>query len=1293
MVQLTECDTDRQTWQSIRCAVRSSTLNTQAGKEKATTMASDRDESVDQALTHAVATTTHRGTHPTEADSVGSLMRAAMPRSPEELGRFHEGLELDAGRIRIGRRLGMGAMGTVYAARDAGHTVAVKVLNRLSAGEIYRLKNEFRRLVGVVHPNIVAARELIQEGGEWFFVMQLVTGKPLDIQLGVPYDSATEHVLRDSLQQLVRGVAAIHEAGLLHRDLKPNNVLVEEGGRVVILDFGLVSEQAAGGAGQTVDDGCISGTPGYMAPEQARGKPTTPASDWYAVGVMLYQLLTGKLPLTGSISEILLAKDSSRITPPAKLCPSVPSDLDALCMSLLEIDPDRRPSGAELLARMAEWPANHDPSTAEALTALFEPLQDELIGREAPLEQLMSVLRSPPLGPDVAWISAGPGMGKSTLLRHFARLARCEPRVALIAGRCYQQESVPYKAFDELIDAYTRFLAQLGQDQAAQFVPRNLVYAARLFPVLLRIPSFARAAAKASMSESENEFTKRRRAFAGLKDMFSRVAEQFRVVLVIEDMHWADPDSWRLLSELLGPPDPAPVFWIFSSRGALGEVAQPLLELNGVQLCHVPLDPLASADVRTLALRRLRGAPAAQEAADRIVAASEGVPLYALQLASYCAPLETVAEDLSLDHVFAQRITALSAEARELLDLAAMAMKPLPLSLARACGSRVVEQGLRELQSSHWVHLGMVRGETVLEVYHERIRVTALARLDEGRRREVHRRLAAGLQNASSPEPRWLVFHLMGAGQGSAATAYLARAAKEAADKLAFGRASDLYLMLLQGGHAGGEDIGELERKCADALANAGRSPEAAQAYVRAAAHARTRAQRDLLRRMACTQWLRSGYLAEGVAQLRETLALEGIRWPSSIEEAALRFVMGRVWIRLRGLEHALRQESEVPSDLLAKLDALYPAQTSLGTFDYVRGAYFASLALPLALQAGEPSRLVLSLGSEAVYGTMFSGTENLSRARDIRARLAQVVERSPSYYSRGLALMTEALCAYWSGDWARAAEPARRAEKLFDEHVAGTAWEVSLQRSIRHTVELHAGRVQELRAELPTIVRESRDRQDVYSRIDLTRRMAAVHLARGEADDAARCLGELDELLRTTPLPSLRHLLMSTRVSLSLYRGMGLMARETLDVEWKECRRMGLGRFPLLRVTVAGMQADCIEADVRHSAQSRVRELTRLSREVAREPIAWAKALSDSMAASGLLVGGQTAAAEHALRLASEGFRSHGMLLCAATERLKLERLLGAPLTSEVGGAVEEIRRLGVRDPSAWALQYRSLY
>jgi serine/threonine protein kinase len=204
---------------------------------------------------------------------------------------FLPNTELIDGRIIVKRQIGSGGMGVVYEAADLklSARVALKVLSEVNPAGIYRLKQEFRALADVSHPYLVGPHELFLDKGKWFFTMDLVEGTNLIEYLGPAAPTAE---LQHVFLQLASGIEAIHEAGKLHRDLKPNNVLITPKGVVKILDFGLVSDQEVGGVGQTVVEEGISGTPTYMSPEQAATTPAVPASDWYAFGAMLFEALT-----------------------------------------------------------------------------------------------------------------------------------------------------------------------------------------------------------------------------------------------------------------------------------------------------------------------------------------------------------------------------------------------------------------------------------------------------------------------------------------------------------------------------------------------------------------------------------------------------------------------------------------------------------------------------------------------------------------------------------------------------------------------------------------------------------------------------------------------------------------------------------------------------------------------------------------------------------------------------------------------------------------------------------------
>ena len=178
--------------------------------------------------------------------------------------------------------------------------------------------------------------------------IKLKTG--LVVESGVRVLDIAMDFMRDAFAQLAEGVSALHSAGILHRDLKPSNVMVTPDGRVVVLDFGLATNLVLGELSRTMH---LIGTVAYMSPEQAAGEEVTDASDWYSVGVMLYEALSGSTPFDGSVMDVLAKKQGS--DPPAvrDVAPGAPEDLSALCKELLERDPM---AITILVYGASEWP-------------------------------------------------------------------------------------------------------------------------------------------------------------------------------------------------------------------------------------------------------------------------------------------------------------------------------------------------------------------------------------------------------------------------------------------------------------------------------------------------------------------------------------------------------------------------------------------------------------------------------------------------------------------------------------------------------------------------------------------------------------------------------------------------------------------------------------------------------------------------------------------------------------------------------------------------------------------------
>ena len=390
-------------------------------------------------------------------------------------------------RFRPVALVGRGSMGVVYRVYDqetATH-VALKTLHVRDPAELYALKNEFRSLTGVLHRNLVELYELFVDERECFFTMEFVDGANFVdcIREGGGYER-----LADLMRQLVSGLAAIHAEGKLHRDVKPPNVLVTGSQRVVILDFGLVTVLGGARAGDTQP--ALAGTLTYMAPEQAWGSAPHPTADWYSVGVMLYEALTGRVPFSGPAARMLADKSRGKPPAPRTLAADVPEDLDAIAMALLEPDPERRPRPDDILERLDLRSATRRSRPLPYVSS--EVAEAPFVGRVEELAQLQRAYDALAQGQATVVLVEGPsGIGKSELVRQFLRRVQRESRTIVLDGRCHPYEAVPYKALDSLIDRLSRYLMSVSEFSVGALVPRHVAALTRLFPVLARVPALA----------------------------------------------------------------------------------------------------------------------------------------------------------------------------------------------------------------------------------------------------------------------------------------------------------------------------------------------------------------------------------------------------------------------------------------------------------------------------------------------------------------------------------------------------------------------------------------------------------------------------------------------------------------------------------------------------------------------------------------------------------------------------------------------------------------------------------
>ncbi len=1169
----------------------------------------------------------------------------------------------NSSRFAVQQRLGSGAMGVVYTAFDheRQQDVALKLLHTSNASALYRFKKEFRTLADVAHPNLVNLYELIAEDDQWFFTMEIVDGQSFFEFVRPPATDGELDVerLRQALRQLVAGVQALHDAGKLHRDLKPPNVLVTAEGRVVILDFGLATELAPDL--QTVDSG-LAGTIAYMAPEQAKSEETTVACDWYAVGVILFEALTGRLPFTGSLYDVLLGKQQQAAPSPADLAPDLPPDLVELCDRLLAIEPEERPGGLEILELLGD-------TRDETATFPVVP-EGPLIGRRSQLAQLEDAYRCSRRGQaTVVYIHGPSGMGKTTLIQHFLT-SLAHRRAVVLRGRCYEREMVPFKALDGVIDSLSRHLSGLDEHLIKELSPGDVHPLLRLFPVLQRV--FPMAAARGRRQDSPDLLTLRRRAFESLRELLGRIARRDPLVLFIDDLQWADADSTALLEDLLRPPDPPPLVLLVSFRSE--EVArQPFLQellahAGSETRRQLEIGTLDDADARELAASILGREEPAGPVLQAIVREAHGSPFLVEQLARYVQiKSDALRTGLSLLEMLEERLQHLPAGARSLLLTMAVANRPLDAAVAhQAAGLSGDERSLvARLRTAHFVRSS--GSAQRIELYHDRIRAALAPLIDAADGRRIHRRMAEALESRGLDDPEALFEHYLGAGDQAAAARQAALAAEKAFSALAFDPAARFYRQALDLAPADGDRRLELMRGLARSLANAGRSAESAAAYLEVAGAAEIQALEAQCR--AAEQYLMGGHLEQGLEVARVVREAVGLKMAQGPRRALLSLLASRLKLRLRGLRFKELEEADVAAQDLVRVDTCWALANGLTMADTIQGSALQTRHLLLALRAGEPYRVARALAMEVGF---MSSTGELKRAADLRDRAMALALRVNSPHAIGLATMQKGMLAYFSGEWRDATQALDEAEQIFCDRCSGVVWETTMCRRFSLSGLLYLGEMAELSRRVPRALAEAKERGNTYFSKLVRSRLNMVWLAVDDPDAADSQLAEIVETAPAGRFSVNRYNAFIAQIQAALYRDDPPAAQRHVEECWPALERSLLMRSQFVRIEALQARARAALADAANGGEPRpLLELTRGAAEkIRREKRPWSDPLAALLQAAVAAFEGDSEGCRELLLSAAGGFDAAQMALYAAAARSRLGTVTGEPRLVEEADA-----------------------
>ncbi len=1124
--------------------------------------------------------------------------------------------------------------------------------------------------------------------------------------------------LRAALRQLTEGVMALHQLGCLHRDIKPSNVLVTGEGRVVLLDLGLVTWISPVEASF---ERYVAGTAAYMSPEQAMARPLTEASDWYSVGVMLYEALTGSRPFRGTFEQVIARKQVEEPRRPSELVEGVSEPLEALCLDLLRIPPGERPGGEQILRRLRELPGGAADLELPPVPSVSVPAPGSaFVGRGQQLDRLADAWRQTIEGAcRPVHLHGVSGMGKSALLRRFLHdVSGGRDAAVVLSGRCYQRESVPFKGVDGLVDALSRYLRSLPRARADGLLPSGIAELARVFPVLEQVEAVSMLASPRPQGLDPHEL--RRRAFGALRELLARIGARRPLVLCVDDLQWGDVDSAQLLAELTRPPDPPSLMLLCSYRTdeiagcshlqlvraahGLGDETEAPVQVG----TEVELGPLDEGDAAELA-RRLLGedSDVRRGQASAVAAEAEGNPFFVHELvrwlqqteAELSAPDQQEPATVRLEAVMNSRLERLPEQERTVLETVAIAGRPLPRSvLALATDLGPGEQrAVDHLRGTSMLRVRVVAGEEALEPYHDRIRMAVVHALPAWKVRQRHMRLALALQGSRQADPESLAEHFCGAGHLERAGEYALLAAEQAGEAVAFERAAMLLRFAMRMLEPAEVTRRGLRARLADALARAGRSSEAAAVFGQCVGEAEGRAALEF-RARAAGEHLRAGQLDEGLEDLTGVLDGLGMPYPATPAAALRSLVARRLRLRLRGLGWRERDAGETSPVDRMRLDTCWAVSSGLGMIDPIRGADYQTRGLLLALHAGDPAQVARFLALEATYSST-SGPGGRRRAHAILKEAAALAERLGEPHLRGLVCFAAAVDAYEGGDWRRAREMAERAERIYLDYCTGVSLELATNRHFLLLALLQLGELAEMATRAPAYIQDAEARGDRFSSTSFRNGcMNICWLVDGDPGRARLAVATAMAPWRQGPFLLQHYEGLYAEATIDLYEGVGRQAGRRIHRDWSSIRSAQLLKVQQLHLEalyLRGRAALCAAVDPTPDeepdgipvpgARGLLAEARKTARRMLRERMAWSDPLAQLLRAGAAAAEGRQVEAVALLEELVPTLDLQDMKLYAAAARRRLGELRGGQAGEEAIRQADDVfRRQGVRDPEA---------
>lgn len=1051
-------------------------------------------------------------------------------------------------RYRLDREIGRGGMGIVYRATDLDlrREVAVKVLPETVSSPVARERflREARAAAALNHPNIVAVHDVGEDQGIPFFVMELVEGCSLRDARPTDFRRIVEIAA-----QICDALDHAHTHSVVHRDLKPDNVLVSgtwESGSIKLADLGLAlpaRDSRLSGAG------IIVGTPAYIAPEQILGQKIDGRADLYALGVLLYELTTGRLPFIGDNPLTVLSQHvHAPVVPPRALRPDLPLALEAVILKLLAKDPEQRfatasETSAALGAAREAGDVTAEGESAPAVAILDALSRGRLVGRAEELAEARELWQRAREGRGHCLLLSGePGAGKTRLAREIIVQAAFDGAVVLTGG-CYEYEATtPYLPF---VEAFRRWVREQADDAKLREVlgdaaPQLAKLAADIETRLGPFPS------RPALPAHEERLL----FFDAVVQVFIELARGRSLLFYIDDLHWADGSTLWLVGHVLRNVREARVLVVASYREIELDRAHPLakalVDWNRERLITRIVLRRFSSDETREQLAALLGEQVSTEFAEALHSETEGNPFFVEEVLKALigqgsiqrksgswtqAEISDLVIPQSVKEAIGSRLDRVSPECNEILRAVAVLGKTFSYQeVMAAVGSENEDALLDVLDEATAAQLLAAERDDAFTFTHDKIREVLYEELNPIRRRRLHRRTAEGLERHRDRAPvavETLAHHFIEAGDYERGLGYSKQAAAEAERIFAFDEAIAAYARALECAESLGLEKEQvaLEEAIGNASSVGGNQIGACEHFERALALARDPLQRARLQCGAASALVINGD-PRGLDLLHDALTVlnpetHPIETANALTvEGRFHHLAGRHRKAIELIEKAVALAEPEPE---AATVSIFQASTLVTIYPYLAGAHqhlgrfadsdrWAHRALEFGRKHQVPLAVAVGyefLGENACHsGAWEKGLEYAAKEREVAARIHSRERRAWTSYVVGV-------CAMRLGHF-------DRAEREFTDGIAladavGDKRLASLLGSYRAAVYAELDRLDESLE----LARESFERAEnlglLYLQTEAHRSLAHVQFKRGNVDETIRLSDRILELTAAT--------------------------------------------------------------------------------------------------------------------------------------------------------------------------------